>query len=192
MKDGRAQVLQWIGRFWRRWQKITECKDMKNDKVHVLQRKGHKWRKQQFGRELQKFTWLADKIQVAWRKWLFGRTWQEIVEWNDMKYDRIGNSWKQWQCDAKSSCSRNSSICYLTSDRFFIDSNEEQRSCTRIIDSIGIKEDNYAYVSSLVSVPLCPAQLKSWYRSMFEENANTMYYYAGACITDLSLRTFNN
>ena len=33
---------------------------MKNDRVHILQRKGHKWRKQQFGREFQKFTLMFD------------------------------------------------------------------------------------------------------------------------------------
>ena len=40
----------------------------------------------------------------------------------------------------------NPRIVTLRSDKFFIDSNEEQRSCTRIIDSIRITEDSYTYM----------------------------------------------
>ena len=72
--------------------KSPECNDMKDDRVEVVQRKWKKRRKQQFGRELQKFALLDDRIQVAQRKSLFERTWQEIVQWNDIKHERARNS----------------------------------------------------------------------------------------------------
>ena len=34
--------------------------------------------------------------------------------------------------------------------------------------------------------------MKSKYRSTFEENTHIMHHYAGACITDFSLSTFNH
>ena len=50
----------------------------------------------------------------------------------------------------------NRSICYSRIRQNLIDSNEEPRSCTRVIDSIRIKEDNYTYKSGLhFLMPIC-------------------------------------
>ena len=46
--------------FDKNYKKITDCNDMKDESVQVLQRKGQQLRKQRFGRELQNLlSWMT-------------------------------------------------------------------------------------------------------------------------------------
>ena len=89
----------------------------------------------------------------------------------------------------------NPSICYykIRPDRFFIDSNEEQRSCIIIIDSIRIKDDNYTYMSEVQCLLAC-IQVNWSHDTVvcLKRNTNIMHHYAGACITVFSSRSFNH
>ena len=130
-------------------QKNTDCNDMKNDRVHVLQRKDTSDANNNLGENYKNLLgWLTGCRQLNENDYL-DMTRNCWVEWHEIRQDwELMETMTMWY--QKFLIEQILAFANLRSDRFFIDSNEKLRSCTRITDSIRIRGGgSYAYMSGV-------------------------------------------